>query len=70
MKEAWDDIYKNSTMSTQTLRDNAARFHKDKSLFNLIKVIDVTDLELEVIHIRTREFKRTLRRMKTMTKKS
>ena len=35
MKEAWDDIYKNSTMSTQTLRDNAFRFHKGKSFFNL-----------------------------------
>ena len=31
MKEAWDDIYGNSTMSDQTLRDNAARFRKDNS---------------------------------------
>ena len=25
-KEAWDDIYENSTINAQTLRDNAARF--------------------------------------------
>ena len=55
MKEAWDDIYENSTMSTQTLRDNAARFRKGKSLFSLTKVIDANDVELEVIQIRTTE---------------
>ena len=27
MKEAWDDIWENSTMSAKTLRDKAARFH-------------------------------------------
>ena len=26
IKEAWDDIYENSTINAQTLRDNAARF--------------------------------------------
>ena len=26
MKEAWDDIYENSTTTAQTLRDSAARF--------------------------------------------
>ena len=62
MKEAWDDIYKNSTMSTQTLKDNTGRFHKDKSLFNLIKLRHVNDVELETIQI-------TLRKMKTMMKK-
>ena len=40
MKEAWDDIYENSTISAQTLRDNAARFRKDNSLLNLITVRD------------------------------
>ena len=42
-------------MSTQTLRDNAARFRKDKSLFKLIKVRDGNDVELEVIQIRATE---------------
>ena len=28
MKEAWNDIYENSTMSAQTLRDDAAKFRK------------------------------------------
>ena len=40
IKEAWDDIYENSTISAQTLRDNAARFRKDNSLLNLITVRD------------------------------
>ena len=35
MKEAWDDIYENLTMSAQTLRENAARFCKDNSSRNL-----------------------------------
>ena len=55
MKEAWDDIYEISTMITQTLRDNASRFLKGKSLFNLIKVIDGYDVKLEVIQIRAIE---------------
>ena len=38
MKEAWDAIYENSMMSAQTLRHNAARFQKDKSLLNLIEM--------------------------------
>ena len=55
MKEAWDDIYENSTISAQTLIDNAARFRKDKSLLNLIKVRDGNDVEPEAIHIRAIE---------------
>ena len=52
MKEAWDDICENSTISAQTLRDNAARFCKDKSLLNLITVRDGNDVEPEAIDIR------------------
>ena len=42
-------------MSAQTLRDNAARFRKDNSLLNLIKVRDRNDLEPETIHIKVIE---------------
>ena len=42
-------------MSAQTLRDNAARFRKDNSLLNLIKVRDRNDIEPETIHIRVTE---------------
>ena len=45
MKEAWDDIYENSTLSARTLRNNAARFRKDNSLLNLITVRDRNDVE-------------------------
>ena len=55
MKEPWDDIYKNSTMGAQTFRENAARFHKDNSLPNLIKVKDGNDAELESIRIKAIE---------------
>ena len=55
MKEAWDDMYKDSTMSTETLRDNGARFRKGNLLFKLIKVRDGNDLEVEVIQIRATE---------------
>ena len=55
MKEAWDDIYKNSTCSAQTLRNNAARFRKDNSLLNLIKVRDGNDAEPEMSHVKTIE---------------
>ena len=55
MKEAWYDIYKNSTTSAQTLRNNTARFHKDKSLLNLIEVTNRNDIEPEVKQIRTLE---------------
>ena len=55
MKEAWDDIYENSIMSAQTLRDNAARFRKDNSLLNLIEVRDGNDVEAEAIRIRAIE---------------
>ena len=55
MKEAWDDIYENSTISTQTLRDNAARFRKGNSLLNLITVRDGNDEEPEAIDIRAIE---------------
>ena len=49
MKEAWDAIYENSSMSAQTLRDNAARLRKDKSLFHLIEVRDGHDVEPDAI---------------------
>ena len=55
MKEAWDDIYENSTMSAQTLRDKAARFRKDNSLLNLIELRNGNDVELEAIRIRAIE---------------
>ena len=55
MKEAWDDIYKNSTTSTQKLRDNAARFRKDNLLPNLITVRDGIDAEPEAINLRATE---------------
>ena len=55
IKEAWDDIYENSTISAQTLRDNAARFRKDNSLLNLITVRDGNDVEPETINIRAIE---------------
>ena len=38
-------------MSTQKLRDNAARLHRDKSLSNLIKVRDRNYVEPEMIQI-------------------
>ena len=52
MKEAWNDIYENSTMSAQTLRDNAAKFRKDKSLLSLIEVRDGNDVEPKVIQMK------------------
>ena len=42
-------------MSTQTLRNNAARFGQGNSLFNLIKLRDWNDIELEVIQVRATE---------------
>ena len=73
MKEAWDDIYENSIMSTQTLRDNAARFRKHNSFPSLMEVRYRNDVEPEAIHKESSnqlEVKKTLRRMKTMRKKS
>ena len=55
MKEAWDDIYGNSTISAQTLRDNAFRFWRDNSLLNLIRVRDGNNAEPEAIHITAME---------------
>ena len=55
IKEAWDDTYENSTISAQTLRNNAVRFRKDNSLLNLITVRHGHDLEPEAIVIRTIE---------------
>ena len=52
MKEAWDNIYENLRISAQTLRDNAARFHKDNSLLNLITVRDGNDVEPGAINVR------------------
>ena len=51
MKEAWDTKYGDKPMSAQTLRDNAARFRKGKSLLNLIEVRDGNDVEPEAIQI-------------------
>ena len=50
IKEAWDTIYEEMPMSAQKLRDNAARFKKDKSLLNLIEIRDGTDVEPEQRH--------------------
>ena len=55
MKEAWDDIYENSTTTAQRLRDSAARFCKNNLLLNLTKARDGNDVELEAIHIRAIE---------------
>ena len=52
MKEVWNDIYENSTMSAQTLRDNAAKFRKDKSLLSLIEVRDGNDVEPKVMQMK------------------
>ena len=52
IKEVWDDIYENSTMSAQTLRDNPDRLHTDTSLLELAKVRDGNDAGPEVIQIR------------------
>ena len=49
MKEAWDTIYDDIPMSAQMLRDNAARFQKDKALLNLLEVRDGEDVEPEVV---------------------
>ena len=51
MKEVWNYIFQNSTVSVQTLRDNAGRFHKDKSLVNRTEVRDGNDIEPEVMQI-------------------
>ena len=51
IKEACDDIYENSTISAQTLRDNAARFCKENSLLNLITVRNGNDVEPDAIDI-------------------
>ena len=45
MKEAWDSIYEDKPMSALCLRDNAARFRKDRAVANLIEVRDRRELE-------------------------
>lgn len=45
MKQAWDNMYKNSRMTALTSRDNTARFPKDKSLLNLTKVWHGNDVD-------------------------
>ena len=64
MKETWIDVYENSTMNTQILRDNPAT----------LKVRDENDVEPNVIDIRAIEpiriQEKTLRRMKTRRKKA
>ena len=52
IKQVWDDIYENSTMSAQTLRDNPDRLQTDTSLLELAKVRDGNDAGPEVIQIR------------------
>ena len=52
MKEAWDTIYDDMLITAQALRDNAARFQKDKALLNLLEVRDGTDVEPEPIQMR------------------
>ena len=47
MKQEWDLIYEDKPMSAQCLRDNAARFRKDKALVNLTEIRDGRDLEPE-----------------------
>ena len=49
MKEAWYDMYGESSMTAQTLRDNAARFRKDRLLLNLIEVRNGNDVEPDSI---------------------
>ena len=39
-------------MSAQTLRDNAAKFRKDKSLLSLIEVRDGNDVEPKVMQMK------------------
>ena len=55
MKKAWDDVYQISTMSAQTLRDNAAKFCKYNSSLKFIKVRYGNDVKPKVIHIRAIE---------------
>ena len=55
MKEAWDNIYENSTISAQTLRHNGARFCKDNSLLKRITQRDRNDVEPEAINMRATE---------------
>ena len=45
MKKTWDAIYEEKPISAQCLRDNAARYRKDKVVTNLIEVRDERDLE-------------------------
>ena len=73
MKDAWDDMYENSTMNAQTLRDNTTRFGKDNLLLNLIKVRDGNNVEPRAIDrraIKPVRIQKTLSKMKTMRKKS
>ena len=55
MKEAWNNIYENSTISAQTLRHNGARFCKDNSLLKRITQRDRNDVEAEAINMRATE---------------
>ena len=38
MKERWDEVYPQTTLTPQNLRDNASRFKKEKELTNLAEV--------------------------------
>ena len=46
-------------MSAQTLRDNAVRFRKDKSLLNLIEVREGDEVRQDEIRIRAIEQERS-----------
>ena len=44
IKEVWDDRCKDKPLTAQCQRDNAARFEKDETLMNLIKVRQGKDI--------------------------
>ena len=51
IKDEWDIIYRNIQVSAQNLRDNAARFRKDKALLSLIEVENNENVEPTQLHI-------------------
>ena len=48
MEEAWDMMYDDIPISAQKLRDNAARFQKDKALLNLLEMREEADVEPDI----------------------
>ena len=62
IKEAWDDRYKDKPLTAQCQRDYSARFEKDKTLMNLIKVRqgkDITKTNAETGRQRYNQGRRT-----------